>query len=67
MGMKRAAVTLTFAYFVAMAVAVTFPGLEPFNSIRPFVFGIPFVFAWAISWIVGALVVLALLYRAFHK
>ena len=65
--MKRPMVVLAFVYFFAMTIAVTFPGLQFFNSITPMVLGIPFLFAWAISWILGAFVVLMLLYRAFHK
>jgi hypothetical protein len=65
--MKRSAVWIAAVYFVAMAVAITFPGIRPFNTIRPFVFGIPFVFAWVLSWVLGALVVFAILYRTYHK
>lgn len=51
-------------YFVAMTAAVTYPGIILFNRVRPFVLGIPFVFAWYLGWIGGALVVLALHHRA---
>ncbi len=64
--MKRAAITMAIVYFVLMAVATTFPGLGLVNTIRPFVFGIPFVFAWVLSWVAGATVVLYILYRTFH-
>ena len=65
--MKRVAVTLAFVYFIAMAVAVTFPGIQPFNTIRPLVFGIPFVFAWVLSWVAGSVLVFFVLYRSYHK
>ena len=65
--MKRWARWLAIVYFVAMAIAVTFPGLAPFNSIQPFVFGIPFVFAWVLSWLVGSLIVFFILYRVYAR
>jgi hypothetical protein len=58
---------IAFVYFTAMALALTFPGIAPFNTIRPFVLGVPFVFAWYVIWILGALLVLALLHRAYSK
>ncbi len=65
--MKRAAVVIAFAYFIAMGIAVTFPGIVPFNTIEPRVFGIPFVFAWVLSWVAGSIPVFFLLYRAYHE
>ena len=60
-GRRRA--LLATLYFVAMAVAVTFPGVIPFNRIRPFVFGVPFVLVWYLAWVAGALLVFLALYR----
>jgi hypothetical protein len=37
------------------------------NTIRPFVFGVPFVFAWYLFWIVGAVLVFVFLYRVFEQ
>ena len=65
--MKRWARALGIVYFVMMTVAVTFPGLALVNTIRPFIFGIPFVFAWVLSWLVGSLVVFYVLYRAYSR
>ena len=65
--MKRKVTWVAVVYFSAMAVALTFPGIRPFNTIRPFVLGIPFVVAWYILWILGALVVFAVLHRVFSK
>ncbi len=65
--MKRGAVIVAFMYFIAMVVAVTFPGITPFNTIEPLVFGIPFVFAWVLSWVAGSMLVFFLLYRAYHE
>ena len=65
--MKRAAVVIAFTYFITMGIAVTFPGIRPFNTIEPFVFGIPFVFAWTLSWVAGSVLVFFLLYRAYNE
>ncbi|HEX9728878.1 MAG TPA: hypothetical protein VGA37_10270 [Gemmatimonadales bacterium] len=69
--MKRArihtAVWVAGLYFVAMAIGVTFPGVAPFNTVRPFVLGIPFVFAWYLGWIVGALFVFYFLHRSTER
>ncbi len=65
--MKRVAVWVAVVYFIAMAVALTFPGVIPFNTIRPFILGVPFVFSWYLFWIVGALLVFLFLHRAFGK
>jgi hypothetical protein len=50
--------TLTILYFIGYAVAVTWPGIVPFNRVRPTVLGLPFVMVWMALWIVGALFVL---------
>jgi hypothetical protein len=65
--MKRGAVILAFIYFITMGIAVTFPGIAPFNTIRPLVLGIPFVFAWVLSWVAGSVLIFFVLYRAYHK
>lgn len=65
--MKRWAPWLAILYFVAMALAVTFPGLALFNSIEPLIFGIPFAFAWVISWVAGSLIVFFFLYRVYVR
>lgn len=49
---------LAAAYFVAMLVFLTWPGTVPFARPTPFVLGLPFPFAWAAFWIVGAIGVL---------
>jgi hypothetical protein len=61
---KRAAHTLAWVYFIVMAIAVTFPGVRPFNTIRPLVFGLPFAFAWPTLWVLGAIVVCYVVERA---
>ncbi len=65
--MKRKAVWIAVAYFTAMAIAITFPGIRPFNTIQPLIFGIPFVFAWVLSWVAGSVVIFFILYRIYQK
>lgn len=65
--MKRAATVIAFGYFIAMAAALTFPGIIPFNTIRPFVLGVPFAFAWYVLWILGALGVFVFLDKVFRE
>jgi len=65
--MKRVAKWVAIVYFIAMAVALTFPGITPFNTIHPYVLGVPFVFAWYVLWILGALTVFAVLDRLYRE
>lgn len=59
----RRARLLAFAYFALFAAAVTWPGVVPFNRIRPLVLGLPLSMAWEAFWIVGGLLVLWLVYK----
>ncbi|MDH3270662.1 MAG: DUF3311 domain-containing protein [Gemmatimonadota bacterium] len=54
---------LAAAYFVAMTVAVTWPGLVPFSRVEPLIFGLPFAMSWIAAWIAGSVVVLFLVDR----
>lgn len=56
--------TLVIAFFLVYAVAVTFPGVVPFNRIFPLVLGLPFVLAWYAGWVVLGGVVLVLYHAA---
>ncbi len=55
---QRVVPALAIIYFLAMLVAVTYPGYVPFNRIRPFVLGMPFSLFWQLIWINGAVLVL---------
>ena len=66
-GPSRIAVWVAVLYSLAMTVAVTFPGVTPFNHARPFVLGLPFVFAWYLVWIVGALAVFLFLHNSSRR
>ena len=56
--MRRTLGLLVAAYFLVMAVAVTYPGYIPANTIRPLVLGFPFSLAWQVFWIFGSIAVL---------
>jgi len=65
--MKRTVNRLAGAFFVLMTVSVTFPGLTPFNRIHPMVFGLPFVLAFFLGWILASLFVFYILYRVHSR
>jgi hypothetical protein len=54
----RARRALVIAFFALYAVAVTYPGVVPFNRIFPLVLGLPYVLAWYAGWVVLGGVVL---------
>jgi hypothetical protein len=49
---------LAVAYFVAYAVAVTWPGMLPFSGVRLSLLGLPLPMVWVSLWIVGSGLVL---------
>jgi hypothetical protein len=55
---------LALGFFIVYAIAVTYPGVLPFNRARPFVLGLPFSMVWVTLWIVLGGVVFWLLERA---
>ncbi len=55
---QRVIPALAIIYFLAMLVAVTYPGYVPFNRVHPFALGMPFSLFWQLIWINGAVVVL---------
>jgi hypothetical protein len=59
----RFARILTGTFFVAFALAVTWPGMVPFNRIRPMILGLPFSMVWIAIWIVAGTLVLWMLDR----
>lgn len=48
----RAARRIVFVLLGLYAIFLTYPGMMPFNRIRPLVFGLPFVMFWIVLWIV---------------
>jgi hypothetical protein len=60
----RHARRLVFVLLALYAVALTWPGLVPFNRVRPLVLGLPFVMFWLVLWILVVGVGLALLNAA---
>ena len=62
-----AARTLAGAYFIAMLLSVTWPGMVPFARVEPFILGLPFSLAWIAAWIAGSVIVLFLLDRVERR
>lgn len=48
----RAARGFVLVLLVLYVLALTWPGIEPFNRIKPLVLGLPFVLFWICVWIV---------------
>lgn len=65
--MKRLSIITAFAYFLTMAVVLTFPGLSVANRVEPYVLGLPFVLAWYMAWMLGALIVFYFLYHTHYS
>ena len=65
--MKRVAHLTAAVYIVLMAVAVTYPGLVPFNTIRPYVLGLPFAFFWPAAWVALSTLVFYFVQRAHRS
>lgn len=52
---------LAIVVFLLNVVAVTWPGITPFRSPEPLVFGLPMSMAWPIAWILIGFVTLLVL------
>jgi hypothetical protein len=50
-------------FFILFVLAVTWPGMIPFNRIEPLVFGLPFSMFWPACWVFGSFLVLVLVDR----
>jgi hypothetical protein len=46
------------AFFLLYTVAVTWPGMLPFNRIQPWILGLPFSMAWPAIWLALSFLVL---------
>lgn len=55
------------AFFLLFTVAVTWPGMLPFNRIRPWILGLPFSMAWLALWVVLSFLVLLAVDRAEER
>jgi hypothetical protein len=55
------------AFFFLFVLAVTWPGMLPFNRIEPLIVGLPFSMAWIAAWVILAFLALSLLDRAEGK
>ena len=47
-------------FFLLFVLAVTWPGMLPFNRIHPLVLGLPFSMFWIALWVLGSFLVLLL-------
>ena len=54
-------------FFLLFALAVTWPGMLPFNRIEPLVLGLPFSMAWIALWVALSFVVLLMLDRVEER
>ena len=45
-------------FFILFVVAVTWPGMIPFNRIQPLVLGLPFSMFWIALWVFSSFLVL---------
>lgn len=54
-------------FFLLYTVAVTWPGMVPFNRIRPLVLGLPLSLVWPALWIVAGCALLFLLEWAWER
>jgi hypothetical protein len=50
-------------FFVLFALAVTWPGMLPFNRIHPMVLGLPFSMFWIALWVFMSFLVLLIVDR----
>jgi hypothetical protein len=50
-------------FFLLFVLAVTWPGMIPFNRIEPLVLGLPFSMAWIALWVALSFLVLLLVDR----
>lgn len=60
----RNARRLLVIFFAFYTLALTFPGMIPFNRVHPFVFGLPFSIFWVTLWVALSGLALALAWRA---
>jgi len=63
---RRRVRAFAWTFFVANLVAVMWPGLLPFNRVRPLIFGMPFVMVWLAGWLVASMVALIVIDRVEH-
>lgn len=59
----RTARRVMIGFFILYAVALTYPGILPFNRIEPLILGLPFTIFWGALWVALSFVVLVWLLR----
>ncbi len=55
---KHRGYALAAGFFVVYFLAISWPGIIPFNRIRPLIFGLPFSMAWVTGWVIAGGLVL---------
>ena len=60
----RTARRILIGFFALYAIVLLYPGVLPFNRVRPLIFGLPFSFAWVVLWVVLSFFVFLLVDRA---
>lgn len=63
----RAARILFVIYMIAMAIFLMYPGILPFNRVRPLILGMPFNVVWVAAWVALGFVVLLVVDRAITR
>jgi hypothetical protein len=53
----------TAVFFILFVLAVTWPGMVPFNRIEPLVLGLPFSMFWIALWVFCSFLVLVVVDR----
>ncbi len=64
---RRGALVLFWTWLLVATAAVTYPGVSFANRIRPFLFGLPYVFVWVAFWVASAFVVFAVADRRLER
>ncbi len=64
---ERGARRLVVITFVLYTLALLWPGVIPFNRIRPFILGLPFNFFWVVLWVVLGGIALWLADRVYAR
>jgi Protein of unknown function (DUF3311) len=64
---RRSIRAFAWTFFVVNLLAVVWPGLVPFNRVRPLVLGMPFVMVWLAGWLVASMAALIVIEWVEHR
>jgi hypothetical protein len=54
-------------FFVVYFSALSWPVMQGFNRVEPFILGLPFSMAWVVAWVLLGWLVLILRYRSDRR